>query len=68
MKLRTEVESLSPRARPSWDVTSSSKLANKGAMHFLSTPSFWTGLVVEAQCSSSSRALATEIGRAGNFD
>lgn len=26
----------------------------------LATPSFWTGLVMEAQCSSSSRALAAE--------
>ena len=37
-------------------------------MHYLPTPSFWAGLVVEAQRSSSSRALAAEIVRAGKVN
>lgn len=61
------VESSPPRARPFWETNPSSKSANKGAVHFWPTPSFWTSLVVEAQCSSSSRALATENREGGTF-
>lgn len=46
------------RGRPGMQLRALNQLQRNIAL--LATPSFWTGLVVEAQCSSSSRALVTE--------